>query len=166
MPSASASAAGCLGGGVTLASTFAPALGLSVHQQRIGFAVGVLLMLLGVVLYLRQQKSKGSNPHAAQQIRDEIVYILKRLDEMEGSRPPFSGAVQSLSTHPLPATAWNQHGHSLKGVISDAQYAVVRNAFHAVDAYNRTGGTFQNENIVFGTLVLRRLLDQAEEALP
>lgn len=42
-----------LGGvGVALVSTFAPALGLSVQVQRVGFGVGVLIMLAGGVLFV------------------------------------------------------------------------------------------------------------------
>jgi hypothetical protein len=59
MANTSALAASCLGGGVTLASTFAPALGLSFHQQRIGFAVGIFLMLIGGALYLYQRLNRS-----------------------------------------------------------------------------------------------------------
>ncbi len=52
-----------VGLGVTLASTFAPSLGLSVHQQRIGFAVGVVLILVaGVGLWIdRKHRSRGDS---------------------------------------------------------------------------------------------------------
>jgi hypothetical protein len=59
MPSAGSIATAALGLGFTIASTFAGSLGLSVHQQRIGFAVGVVLIVLGGVLYLRRGGSKG-----------------------------------------------------------------------------------------------------------
>jgi hypothetical protein len=52
----SAIAAGCLGAGMNLVSLFAPVLGLSASTQRIGFAFGVMLMLLGVALYFRQRQ--------------------------------------------------------------------------------------------------------------
>ncbi len=42
---------GLAGVGVTIISTFAPSLGLSLHQQRIGFAIGVLLMLAGIGIF-------------------------------------------------------------------------------------------------------------------
>jgi hypothetical protein len=44
-------ATGSVGLGVTAASTFAPALGLSLTQQRIGFAFGVALIIFGVILF-------------------------------------------------------------------------------------------------------------------
>jgi hypothetical protein len=49
-------AAGITGLGVTIASTFAPSLGLSIHAQRIGFALGLGLMLLGALAYLRARR--------------------------------------------------------------------------------------------------------------
>lgn len=54
MPSAGSIATAALGLGVTLASTFASSLGLSVHQQRIGFAVGIVLIAIGAAFYLRR----------------------------------------------------------------------------------------------------------------
>jgi hypothetical protein len=50
--------AGVAGTGMTLASTFASALGLSVHQQRIGFAFGVFLIALGLGLYFYQHRNR------------------------------------------------------------------------------------------------------------
>jgi hypothetical protein len=59
MPSAGSIATAALGLGFTIASTFAGSLGLSVHQQRIGFAVGVVLIVLGAILYFRRGGSQG-----------------------------------------------------------------------------------------------------------
>ena len=53
---------GITGAGVTLASTFASSLGLSLHQQRIGFALGVALILLGVALFFRQKRTPQPSP--------------------------------------------------------------------------------------------------------
>jgi hypothetical protein len=49
---------------VTLASTFASSLGLSLHQQRIGFALGVALILPGVILFFRQSRTQSPTPPA------------------------------------------------------------------------------------------------------
>lgn len=46
-----------VGLGVTIASTFASSWGLSIHQQRIAFAAGVLLMIVGGLLYARGGKT-------------------------------------------------------------------------------------------------------------
>jgi hypothetical protein len=54
MPSAGSIATAALGLGVTLASTFAGLLGLSVHQQRIGFVVGIVLIIIGATFYLHR----------------------------------------------------------------------------------------------------------------
>jgi hypothetical protein len=48
---------GLAGLGVTIASTFAGSLGLSLHQQRIMFVVGVAVMLLGGFLLWRDRRS-------------------------------------------------------------------------------------------------------------
>lgn len=56
MPRGGPIATASLGGGVTLASTFADSLGLSVHQQRIGFAIGVILMLGSLVFFLYERR--------------------------------------------------------------------------------------------------------------
>lgn len=79
-----------VGVGVTLASTFAPSLGLSVHQQRVGFAIGVILIVAGAVTFAmskrrnddrdkapvddpcdaRLRKVKGPATHLAQYLRN------------------------------------------------------------------------------------------------
>jgi hypothetical protein len=50
--------------GVTIASTFASSLGLSLHQQRVAFGVGVVLMMLGGWLFVRGRKA-GARAGAA-----------------------------------------------------------------------------------------------------
>jgi hypothetical protein len=67
---------------MTVASSFAQSLGLSVHQQRIGFAIGVFLMLFGAALFLRgclrerraARDARGSSLGA--EIEDELTAIL------------------------------------------------------------------------------------------
>lgn len=52
---------GVAGIGLTVASTFASSLGLSLHQERIGFAIGIFLIFAAGVLFvvgLRAQKKK------------------------------------------------------------------------------------------------------------
>ena len=53
---------GLVGIGLTIASTFASSLGLSLRQEQICFAIGVFLALVGAVLFvinLRTQKKKS-----------------------------------------------------------------------------------------------------------
>jgi hypothetical protein len=52
----------CVGIGLTLASTFASSLGLSIHAQRIGFGIGAILILLGAALGFSQWRRRGSEP--------------------------------------------------------------------------------------------------------
>jgi len=59
MPSFSVLATGLSGVGLTIASAFVTSLGLSVHQQRIGFGVGVVLMLVGATLYFYQSQRRA-----------------------------------------------------------------------------------------------------------
>ncbi|MGH3427768.1 MAG: hypothetical protein ACREP9_05480, partial [Candidatus Dormibacteraceae bacterium] len=47
--------------GLTIASTFAPSLGLSLHQQRIGFAFGVLLIFIGGLLLLLHRRRNAKD---------------------------------------------------------------------------------------------------------
>lgn len=59
---------GLLGLGITIASTFAPSLGLSVHAQKIGFGFGVALLFIGALLYAgdwrtRHVPSNATRPH-------------------------------------------------------------------------------------------------------
>lgn len=63
---------GVVGAGVTLVSTFAGSLGLSLHQQRIGFALGALLMLGGIGLLVSDhvRRKRGDT----EQVRDEPVF--------------------------------------------------------------------------------------------
>lgn len=51
--------AGVVGVGLTVASTFAPSLGLSVHQQRIGFGIGIFLVLLGILLFVLERRRRA-----------------------------------------------------------------------------------------------------------
>lgn len=70
-----AAAAGVGGFGVTIASTFAPSLGLTVHQQRIGFVVGVALIVLAAVLLVAQaRKPPPSDPPASPRTGPRVGY--------------------------------------------------------------------------------------------
>jgi|GEM_PF-2858232 len=51
------------GVGMSIASTFAPSLGLSLQQQRIGFVFGVTLIVVGVVLFV-QARGRRRPPEA------------------------------------------------------------------------------------------------------
>lgn len=55
-----AAAAGIAGCGLTIASTFASSLGLSMHEQRVGFVIGIVLMLMGGGAYLRLRRGGGT----------------------------------------------------------------------------------------------------------
>jgi hypothetical protein len=57
-----AGATAFIGLGVTLASTFISALHLSEHQQQVGFALGVALILLGAMLFVRSVKTSSRPP--------------------------------------------------------------------------------------------------------
>jgi hypothetical protein len=56
----SAVAAIIIGAGVAIASAFASSWGLSVHQQRVAFGFGVLLVLVGVALLVYKRREGGS----------------------------------------------------------------------------------------------------------
>jgi len=51
-----------VGLGLTFASTFAPALGLSVHQQRIGFALGIALVVVGCTIFFLDRRHGPASP--------------------------------------------------------------------------------------------------------
>jgi len=55
MRNAATAASISIGAGVTLASAFASSLGLSVLEQRVGFALGLLLIAVGVAMYFKQR---------------------------------------------------------------------------------------------------------------
>lgn len=61
---------GSVGLGVTVASTFAPALGLSLTQQRIGFACGVALIILGAIFFYLDRKRSNLGDQLNSQMRD------------------------------------------------------------------------------------------------
>jgi hypothetical protein len=59
--------AASIGGiGVNLASTFAPSLGLSVHQQHIGFVVGTAMMITALILFARLWIRRAHSPSPQQ----------------------------------------------------------------------------------------------------
>jgi hypothetical protein len=60
------------GFGVTIASTFVPSLGLSVHQKRIGFAIGVALILVGVVLLIRWRGRRDAAIDSVQSVDQSV----------------------------------------------------------------------------------------------
>jgi hypothetical protein len=62
---AKAIASGLVGLGLTLASTFASSLGLTVDQQRAGFVVGIVLMFAGLVSAAISRRSKGERDPVA-----------------------------------------------------------------------------------------------------
>lgn len=71
----------CTGLGVTLASTFAASLGLSVHQERIGFAVGIALILVGCILFVRSWKTSAPLSATTEQHRRQaFIEDLARID--------------------------------------------------------------------------------------
>lgn len=76
---------GLLGAGVTLASTFAASLGLSLQQQRIGFAIGVVLILIGVALFFsgRRQPTFGSDDEKAVFVATEAEIALAHQEVVE-----------------------------------------------------------------------------------
>ncbi len=51
---------GVVGAGVTLVSTFAQSLGLSITQQRLGFLLGVTLICIGAILFYRRGRQKDA----------------------------------------------------------------------------------------------------------
>jgi hypothetical protein len=84
---------------VTLASTFASSLGLSLEQQRIGFAVGVLIMVVGATLFVRgrtvRAKRHSDQEGAGTDLEDRAYkgrleahhrIGLERLTEIENAR--------------------------------------------------------------------------------
>ena len=81
---------GILGAGVTLTSTFAASLGLSVQQQRIGFVLGAVLMLAGIFLLFsghwhRRGRRAESSPMT--ELEKWLQSRIVRAEELERQRP-------------------------------------------------------------------------------
>lgn len=132
---------------MTLASTFAPALGLSAQQQRIGFVIGIALVVLGGALWLRarpapeaatQSVTAGRDAFVAgrdlsigepravrvRAVQGEIRRINARLDELERNRQEW----QTILPHShapyggLPSREWDRHGAAI-GLPPDTAHA-------------------------------------------
>jgi hypothetical protein len=147
---------------MTVASSFAQLLGLSVHQQRIGFAIGVFLMLFGAALFLRgclRERRAALSPlgPAVKAVLEEMEYIRRRLGEWEAD--PVAA---ELSTPNLPATEWNKYKDLLRAKLDAHAYQLGFNLFDAIDRYNR-----ERQHTVYPPDLrgLRQKLDSADSAL-
>jgi|SRR6059058_2865667 len=80
-------ATGSVGFGVTAASTFAPALGLSLTQQRIGFAFGIALIVLGATLFYLDRKRSN----LGDQLNSQMKYGKSLLAELTAPAKPEGG---------------------------------------------------------------------------
>ncbi len=120
--------------GVTIASTFAPSLGLTLHQQRVGFAFGVALMLAGAVLFAFGWRHRG----LPAELRSEIVAIQRELVRIENRRVANGGSIWPIKQPylDLPSEAWSAHKERLRGTREDK--AKLSRAY-------RIAGTFNDE---------------------
>jgi hypothetical protein len=99
-------------------------------------------------------------------IKDEIAYLRLRVQELE------DGELEQVYTglrkyRRLPTTAWSNSGHLLEGELGP-DYEVLRDAFFAVDQFNRRveDGPLGPNAPWVDPDELRAQLDQAEAVLP
>jgi hypothetical protein len=98
-------ATGLVGLGVTVASTFAPSLGLSLTQQRIGFVFGIALIALGAILFYLDREWSNLGDQLKLLIQDGIRLVA------ELSAPPqpeVSNGIWSLEFGEAPQEWWDK----------------------------------------------------------
>jgi hypothetical protein len=101
-----------VGLGLTIASTFAPALGLSQHSQRIGFAAGIALIVAGAVLFVSHRK-KGELPPMVNLSfgppthGDDVP--VTRIRESYGPRPDYPASGGTIAASAVgPTEQWEE----------------------------------------------------------
>jgi hypothetical protein len=88
--------------GVTFASTFTSSLGLSVHQERIAFAAGIALTLVGIGLFLwdwhrKRAPAKTASHHEGPSVAERRKQLDDRLFPRRNDRRELAGRSERLA---------------------------------------------------------------------